>query len=184
MKKSILPYSNIKYNFSSHFKNRLWIIPVKWMKANYCMWCCPLNSEGAWWGMLHQGPRMLSQPKRKHKHTPGPDNCQWNKLISSSLLKKEKKNSPGFRDMKANHPVPSSNLVLAILPVNTQREAERWLTSGHVSAQPHCWVYAVRSASGEELGPCGRHPDCTLTAQAFMLRLLWVLPLFSIHPRK
>ena len=91
MKKSILPSSNIKYNFSSHFKNKLWIIPVKWMKASYCMWCCPLNSEGAWWGMLHQGPRMLSQPKRKHKHTPGPDNCQWNKLISAPLLKKEKK---------------------------------------------------------------------------------------------
>ena len=78
---------------------------------------------------------------------------------------KKKKNSPGFGDMKANHPVPSSNLVLAILSVNTQREAERWLTSGHVSAQPHCWVYAVRSASGEELGPHGEasrlHTDCS-----------------------
>ena len=89
--KSILPSSKRKYNFSSHFKNRLWIIPVKWMKANYCMSCCQLNSEGAWWGMLHQGSRMLSQPKRKHKHTPGPDNYQWNKLISAPLLKKKKK---------------------------------------------------------------------------------------------
>ena len=88
--KSILPSSKRKYNFSSHFKNRLWIIPVKWMKANYCMSCCRLNSEGAWWGMLHQGSRMLSQPKRKHKHTPGPDNCQWNKLIPAPLLKKKK----------------------------------------------------------------------------------------------
>ena len=82
--------------------------------------------------------------------------------------------------MKANHPAPSSNLVLAILPVNAQREAEIWLTSGHVSAQPHCWVYAVRSTGVEELGPRGRHPDCTLTAQAFMLRLLrvFLLPMF------
>lgn len=76
------------YLFFSHFKKRLWIILVEWMKANYCMWCCWLNSEGAWWGMLHQGSRMLSQPKRKHIHTHGPDNCQWNKLISAPLLKK------------------------------------------------------------------------------------------------
>lgn len=126
--KSILPSSNRKYIFFSlTLKKRLWIILAEWMKANYCMWCCWLNSEGAWWGMLHKGSRMLSQPKRKHIHTHGPDNCQWNKLISAPLLKKikiNKNNSPGFGDMKANHPAPSSNLVLAILPMNSQREAE------------------------------------------------------------
>lgn len=129
--KSILPSSDRKYNLSSHFKKRLWIIPVKWMKADYCMRCCRLNSEGAWWGMLHQGSGMLSQSKRKHTHTPGPDNCQRNILISAPLLKKK---FAGFGDMAANHPAPSSTLVLATLPVNAQRETERWLTLGHVSA--------------------------------------------------